>query len=58
LNKPLRGFKETKEELEMNGTHQLLIDVVDVKLLSKNINMINKTPQALLYSTKEENSEN
>jgi hypothetical protein len=46
----------------MNGTHQLLIDVVDVKLLSKNINMINKNPQALLCSTKEdglqENSDN
>jgi hypothetical protein len=44
LNYTTRRGQEKKEELELNGTHQLLVYADDVKLLGKNINATkNKT---------------
>jgi hypothetical protein len=47
------GMSKKTEELEVNGTHQLLVFADDVNLLGENINITNKNRETLLHATKE-----
>jgi hypothetical protein len=49
----IRKFQGNKEDLEMNGTHQLLVYADGVNLMGKNINIINKNTEALLDASKD-----
>jgi hypothetical protein len=45
--------QENKEELELYGTHQLLVYADNINLLGKNINIIKKSTEAILDASKE-----
>jgi hypothetical protein len=49
----IRKVQESKEELELNGTHQLLVYADDVNLLYKNINIMKKNAEIVSNASKE-----
>jgi hypothetical protein len=49
----IRKGQETREELKLNGTHQLLAYANDVNLLSDNIDTIKKNMDTLIDASKE-----
>jgi rRNA pseudouridine-1189 N-methylase Emg1 (Nep1/Mra1 family) len=53
LEYAIRKIQENKQELKMNGTHQLLVYAADDNLLGQNINIIKQNADVLLDVNRE-----
>jgi hypothetical protein len=53
LEQAIRKVQENKKGMQLNGTHQLLVYVDDVTLLSENVDIIKKSIEAVLYASKD-----
>jgi hypothetical protein len=53
LEHAIRKVQENREEIKLNGTHQLLAHADDVNLLCDNINTVKKNTDTLIDASKE-----